>query len=254
MADKSMKAVIQAEVDPSGVVKGVAATNKELQKLNRTATSAQIATGISAGISMISSGYAAISGFLNKIDARVQELNAMAVKYSPEAMRANGELMVAKSKSEIAIGKAVGLGTAKGLQIEAAALKESAAKAQANAGDMAGGIASWESVKQSGADAWRVFSDAFIASMGNESAQGPISALIESQYGKANAGDVFSAGAGALLNNPFTGQGPISAMIEAIGNAGAGGIGSDRGMPGSTELAQQTELLRQISNSLKGGR
>jgi len=27
MADKSMKAVIRAEVDPSGVIKGVAATN-----------------------------------------------------------------------------------------------------------------------------------------------------------------------------------------------------------------------------------
>ena len=49
MADKSMKAVIVAEVDPRGVAKGVAATNKELQKLNKTAASASTSAAISAG-------------------------------------------------------------------------------------------------------------------------------------------------------------------------------------------------------------
>jgi hypothetical protein len=253
MADKSEKVVIWAEVDPRGVVSGVNATNRELDKLNKTAKRGATAAGITAGIDAAQGAYGMIMRVIQMVDRRVEELNAMAVKYSPEAMAANAKLQVAKIESEVAIGQAVGPGVAKGLEVQAAAMREKAKKAQLNAGDMAGGIAAYETVKQAGSDAFTAFTNGLISSMGNESAQGPISAAYETVYGKANAMDVLSAGAGALLNNPFTGQGPISAMVESVGNAASGGIGSARGMPyDTTELTKQTALLEQIAKQTKG--
>lgn len=253
MADKSMKAVISAEVDPRGVVKGVAATTKELEKLNRSAKQSALASGISAGIDAAQSAFGMINRVIQMVDKRVEELKAMAVKYSPEAMIANANLQVAKIQSEIEIAKAVGPGVAKGLEVQTTGLREQAKKAELNAADMAGGIAAWETVKQAGSDAFNAFVNGFIGTMGNENSQGPISAAYETMYGKANPMDVFSAGAGALLNNPFTGQGPISAMIESVGNAASGGLGSSRGMPyENTELSKQTQLLEQIAKQTKG--
>lgn len=50
MADRSMKAVIRAEVDPSGVVRGVNTATRELERLNQTSRRISIAAGVSAAI------------------------------------------------------------------------------------------------------------------------------------------------------------------------------------------------------------
>lgn len=229
MADKSEKVVIWAEVDPRGVVSGVNATNRELDKLNRTAKRGATAAGISAGIDAAQGAYGMIMRVIQMVDKRVEELNAMAVKYSPEAMIANANLQVAKIESEVSMGRAVGLGVAKGKDIEAAALREQAAKAQMNAGDLAGGVAAWESLKQSFVDAGVAFSDAFITSIGDPNAQGPISAMLDQ----------------ARTFEYLTGQ--------VSGTELAGGLGSARGMPSdSTELTRQTALLEQIAKQTKG--
>ena len=229
MADKSEKVVIWAEVDPRGVVSGVNATNRELDKLNRTAKRGATAAGISAGIDAAQGAYGMIMRVIQMVDKRVEELNAMAVKYSPEAMIANANLQVAKIESEVSMGRAVGLGVAKGKDIEAAALREQAAKAQMNAGDLAGGVAAWESLKQSFVDAGVAFSDAFITSIGDSNAQGPISAMLDQ----------------AKTFEYLTGQ--------VSGTELAGGLGSARGMTSdSTELTRQTALLEQIAKQTKG--
>ena len=229
MADKSEKVVIWAEVDPRGVVSGVNATNRELDKLNRTAKRGATAAGISAGIDAAQGAYGMIMRVIQMVDKRVEELNAMAVKYSPEAMIANANLQVAKIESEVSMGRAVGLGVAKGKDIEAAALREQAAKAQMNAGDLAGGVSAWESLKQSFVDAGVAFSDAFITSIGDPNAQGPISAMLD----QAKTFEYLT--------------GPVS------GPELAGGLGSARGMTSdSTELTRQTALLEQIAKQTKG--
>ena len=229
MADKSEKVVILAEVDPRGVVSGVNATNRELSKLNRTAKRGALAAGISAGYDAAQAAYGLIMQVVNMIDKRVQQMNAMALKYSPEAMIANANLQATKIQSEVAIGQAIGTGTAKGAQIEQAALQERARNVQANAGALSGGIAAWESMKQSFADAGTAFSDSFITSLGDPSAQGPISAMLQN----------------ARTFEYLTGQ--------VSGTELGAGLGSARGMPYETnELNKQTVLLEQIAKQTRG--
>ena len=83
MADKSMKAVIRAEVDPSGVIKGVAATNRELDKLNKKTSS--IAVG--ASFTMAQQGFALLMQGFQMIDRRMSEMSAQSTRFSSEAQR-----------------------------------------------------------------------------------------------------------------------------------------------------------------------
>jgi hypothetical protein len=108
MADKSMKAVIRAEVDPSGVIKGVAATNRELAKLNSKTS----AIAIGASFNMAQMGFQMLMGAFRIMDRRMTEMAQMATRFSPEAQRGVMETQIAKINQEIEMAKAYGLDVA----------------------------------------------------------------------------------------------------------------------------------------------
>ena len=108
MADKSMKAVIRAEVDPSGVIKGVAATNRELAKLNSKTS----AIAVGASFNMAQQGFQMLMGVFRIMDRRMTEMAQMSTRFSPEAQRGVMETQIAKINQEIEMAKAYGLDVA----------------------------------------------------------------------------------------------------------------------------------------------
>ena len=108
MADKSMKAVIRAEVDPSGVIKGVAATNRELAKLNSKTS----AIAVGASFNMAQMGFQMLMGAFRIMDRRMTEMAQMSTRFSPEAQRGVMETQIAKINQEIEMAKAYGLDVA----------------------------------------------------------------------------------------------------------------------------------------------
>ena len=108
MADKSMKAVIRAEVDPSGVIKGVAATNRELAKLNSKTS----AIAVGASFNMAQQGFQMLMGAFRIMDRRMTEMAQMSTRFSPEAQRGVMETQIAKINQEIEMAKAYGLDVA----------------------------------------------------------------------------------------------------------------------------------------------
>ena len=144
MADKSMKAVIRAEVDPSGVIKGVAATNRELQKLNSKTS----AIAIGASFNMAQQGFQILMHAFQMIDRRMQEITALSSRFSPEAQRGIMETTMAKINDEIKYAKAFGPDVAGAERAKRAGMQAQTASDLANAGS--GQLAFTESMKQSG--------------------------------------------------------------------------------------------------------
>jgi hypothetical protein len=144
MADKSMKAVIRAEVDPSGVIKGVAATNRELAKLNSKTS----AIAIGASFNMAQMGFQMLMGAFRIMDRRMTEMAQMATRFSPEAQRGVMETQIAKINQEIEMAKAYGLDVA---GVERAKRQGITQQTQSDVGAASGGqLAFTESLQQSG--------------------------------------------------------------------------------------------------------
>jgi hypothetical protein len=144
MADKSMKAVIRAEVDPSGVIKGVAATNRELAKLNSKTS----AIAVGASFNMAQMGFQMLMGLFRIMDRRMTEMAQMSTRFSPEAQRGVMETQIAKINQEIEMAKAYGLDVA---GIERAKRKGIQERTQGDVAAAGGGqLAFTESMKQSG--------------------------------------------------------------------------------------------------------
>jgi len=145
-----MKAVIRAEVDPSGVVKGVAATNRELQKLNaRAAVSA-----VGASFNMAQMGFQMLMHAFHMIDRRMQEITAMSTRFSPEAQRGIMETTIAKIQDEIKYAKAYGVDVAGAERAKRSGMAAQTASDIGAAGS--GQLAFTESMKQS---ALRVYNE-----------------------------------------------------------------------------------------------
>ena len=144
MADKSMKAVIRAEVDPSGVIKGVAATNRELAKLNSKTS----AIAVGASFNMAQQGFQMLMGAFRMIDRRMTEIAQLSTRFSPEAQRGVMETQIAKINQEIEMAKAYGLDVAGAERAKRQGITEQTASAVAAAG--AGQLSFTESMKQSG--------------------------------------------------------------------------------------------------------
>ena len=144
MADKSMKAVIRAEVDPSGVIKGVAATNRELQKLNSKTS----AIAIGASFNMAQQGFQILMHAFQMIDRRMQEITALSSRFSPEAQRGIMETTMAKINDEIKYAKAFGPDVAGAERAKRAGMQAQTASDLGTAGS--GQLAFTESMKQSG--------------------------------------------------------------------------------------------------------
>ena len=144
MADKSMKAVIRAEVDPSGVIKGVAATNRELAKLNSKTS----AIAVGASFNMAQQGFQMLMGAFQMIDRRMNEMAQMSTRFSPEAQRGVMETQIAKINQEIEMAKAYG-GDVAG--VERAKRQGITERTRSNVSAAGGGqLAFTESLKQSG--------------------------------------------------------------------------------------------------------
>jgi hypothetical protein len=234
MADKSMKAVIVAEVDPRGVAKGVAATNKELQKLNKSAASASTSAAISAGISMAEMGMSALQQIFSAVDKRFGELNAIANKYSAAAAGARIAADVAAVQDNVRIAKALTPGAIQATQAESDIKAGEAARMERNAGAMNAGMGATARLKSNMGS---------IADMGIELAGSVISG-----WERVFSGDFAGAfGTSEGGRNQFGEL--FNAQNYAYQNETPG-----RGMGGSTEMAEQTEVLKQIRDSLKGGR
>jgi hypothetical protein len=144
MADKSMKAVIRAEVDPSGVIKGVAATNRELAKLNSKTS----AIAVGASFNMAQQGFQMLMGAFRIMDRRMTEMAQMSTRFSPEAQRGVMETQIAKINQEIEMAKAFGIDVAGAERAKRQGITEQTQSAIGGAGS--GQIAFTESMKQSG--------------------------------------------------------------------------------------------------------
>jgi hypothetical protein len=141
MADKSMKAVIRAEVDPSGVIKGVAATNRELAKLNSKTS----AIAIGASFNMAQMGFQMLMGAFRVMDRRMSELAQMSTRFSPEAQRAVMTTKIRELGIERFMGEKFGVDVAGSERSKRAGMNR---RAYSDAASGAGQISFFESLKQ----------------------------------------------------------------------------------------------------------
>jgi hypothetical protein len=150
MADKSLKAVISAEFDPRGVVKGVAAANTELQKLNRTSGAVAASTRLAAGLQAMQMAFNVVAQVVQQVDRRMQELSEMAGRFSPEALSAKAGTKVAEIERDIKIGKTLGLDVAAAERIKQQSMIGEAERAQG----MVGALSAWQSIKTDAETTW----------------------------------------------------------------------------------------------------
>lgn len=235
MADKSMKAVIVAEVDPRGVTKGVAATNKELQKLNKTAASASTAAAISAGISMAQMGMSALQQVFSAVERRFGELNSIANKYSAVAAGARINADISNVQSNIRIANALAPGAIQSSQAEADIKAGEAARMERNAAATSAGMGAFARAKGNLGAGVDILTESAMQGIAG------LEQFVSGDFmtGLASLGNAVSGGVGELFN----------AQNYAYQNAGPG-----RGMAGDTQMAEQTEILKQIRDRLGGGR
>ena len=140
MADKTMKASIQVDMDAKGVAKGVAATNRELDKLNRTARSASRAANITAGIDVLQMGMGMIQTAFSAVEKRMSELAALSNKYSPEAMNASIQTELDRYRADARIGQALAPGAMERSRADSEKAAGEAARIESNASTINAGM------------------------------------------------------------------------------------------------------------------
>lgn len=227
MADKTLKASIQVDMDAKGVAKGVAATNRELDKLNRTARSTAVSTGIMAGISAIQVAYGALSGFISGLTDHVNKLDQLGRRFSVEGMNADIRAQVAQMESDAKIGKAMGPASAAIAQQEEKAAIERANRI-ASSTDIPAGTASTQIFFKNIADAFIAGWDQYTANLSDPLA--------------LNQPSVFGAMERALGVPQFYG-GMTGADLD-------GGRGSARGMDPAME--RNNRILDSIERKIGG--
>ena len=214
MADKSMKAVIRAEVDPKGVIKGVAATNRELSKLNSKTS----AIAVGASFNMAQMGFQMLMGAFRIMDRRMTEMAQMSTRFSPEAQRGVMETQIAKINQEIEMAKAYGLDVA---SVERAKRQGITERTQIDVAAAGGGqMAATESMKQSG------------QTLFNKMIDGVITTFTDPAKKFSTAG--------------------ISDALSNFG-LGLGTSGQEATKGTSDNPRRDEEVLRQIHRTLKGG-
>lgn len=206
---KEMKAVIRAEVDPSGVVRGVAAVNRELQKVSRSAGT----TALASTFQMAQMGFHTLQTAFMAIDRRMQEIAKMSTRFSPEALRAGAETQYASIQQEMELGRSLGIGVAGMERVKQRAIAEETARLKAMGPEQ---MVAGESFKSDAISAW----NRLLELPGNIAAN-PIPNFVQDDVSR------FWTGTSA--------------------SELAGGVGSARGMqydPQLEELKRQTQLLK----------
>ena len=229
MADKSMKSVIYAEMDTSGITRGVAKTTAELGKLNKTARSGAAAAGITATLQMTQMAFQGISQVFSGVERRMAELNGAALKYSGAAMGANAIANADKLRADIKIGAALTPGSIQTSQAAGDIATGAAARIERNAGGINTGMGA---VARTGA---------------NYSAQTNI--LLETAGTALGAVEQFLSGdfaGGVATRNAAFGQ------LGELGNAQNYAY-QGTAAPGAQGSAEHIMYLRSIDKSLRGG-
>ena len=153
MADKSMKAVIRAEVDPSGVVKGVATANRELQKLNATSAKAALASGISATIDAGQVAFGAIRSAVTALDKRADDLTKITTTFNVDAANAATQSEIEKYARNKRIADALAPGVIQGIKNQDIIANREADFIVKNAASIGQGIANVQGISGGGESA-----------------------------------------------------------------------------------------------------
>ncbi len=112
---REMKAVIRAEMDPSGVVKGVARAQAELRKLNAAAAATAVNTGVTAAITAAQIAARIGSQVVNAASNRVQGLTQIATSYNLQAANASTQAQIADFARNKRLAAALGPDVAQGI-------------------------------------------------------------------------------------------------------------------------------------------
>jgi Holliday junction resolvasome RuvABC endonuclease subunit len=230
MADKTLKASIQVDMDSKGVARGVAATNRELDKLNRTARSTAMATGIMAGISTIQTAFSALSGIINAINEHVDRLDKLGRQYSREGAAAESSRMSAQFQTDAQIGRAMGPASAAMAQREEKSMRDRAARIAAST-DIGAGAAAWDTFFAAIASSFTAAKDQFVANWNDPLA--------------VNQPSVLGAMESALGVPQFYFGGMTGSDLD-------GGRGSAQGMPYDPNMAANNRHLQSIDRKLGG--
>lgn len=139
MAD-TLKAVIRAEVDPSGVVSGVNRATTELQKLNRTATSGATSAGITATLNVLQTAYQVVSGIVGKLADRAKTLTDITTRFDLGAANAKTRFEVEQIKANRRIAAALSPAVQESFRMQTAAVQAEAARVESGAAGIGQGI------------------------------------------------------------------------------------------------------------------
>jgi len=230
MADKTLKASIQVDMDAKGVAKGVAATNRELDKLNRTARSAARAANITAGIDMLQMGMGMIQTAFSAVEKRMSELAALSNKYSPEAMNASIQAELDRYRADTRIGQALAPGAIERSRADAEMAAGEAARIEANASNVNAGMGATKRFSNNLMSALNIVLETGAGLIATNEAR------LRGDFGRAAE---LSAGTDAMAGELF----------NATNYTYAPGTGSARGMPYDEAgmMRRQTEAMEKLA-------
>lgn len=125
---ESLKAVIRAEVDPSGVVSGVNKATAELQRLNQTASRGAMAAGVTATLNGIQVAYQVVASIVGKLNERAKSLTDITTKYDVQAANAKTRFEVEQIKANKRIAAALSPSVQESFRLQSAAAANEAAR------------------------------------------------------------------------------------------------------------------------------
>ena len=125
---ESLKAVIRAEVDPSGVVSGVNKATAELQRLNQTASRGAMAAGVTATLNSIQVAYQVVASIVGKLNERAKSLTDITTKYDVQAANAKTRFEVEQIKANKRIAAALSPSVQESFRLQSAAAANEAAR------------------------------------------------------------------------------------------------------------------------------
>jgi hypothetical protein len=235
MADKSLKATIQVDMDNRGVVRGVADTKNQLEKLNRSSAKTARAAGITAALGVAETGINLVRQAAQFIDRRVDQLTEITTKFSVAAQNAKIDADISREQSMKAIAEALAPGAMEVLRAGTDVAGGEAARMQRNATQISGGM---------GATAR--FGENFMAVANILSEFGAQELLAVEQYLSGNFLEGYNTEARAS-----------TALFSELGNAqnfAYAPQGSARGMPYETPglMERQTTALESIQKKIGG--
>lgn len=137
---EQLKAVIKAEVDPSGVVTGVNKATAELQRLNQTASRGAMAAGITAALNTIQVAYGVVSSIVGKLNERAKNLTETTTKYDLAAANAKTRFEVEQIKANKRIAAALSPAVQESYRLQSEAARSGAARVERMRGMIGEGI------------------------------------------------------------------------------------------------------------------